>query len=324
MPAADETFVHAYLLDRQGGGKQIGTTEVDSWEPARGLLWLHLELSNARGMAWLRDESGLDPLVAEAMSVGETRPRSIATERGLLAILRGINTNPDADPEDMVSVRIWIEPDRIITVRRRRLQSVQDVRAALDEGYGPRSSGDFLVMLAERIAFHMASTVERIDDAIDAIDDEVATGEIADLQHATAMLRRQAAAIRRYLAPQRDALNRIRGRSDMLTPHEIHDLEEQSDVMTRYLEDLELIREQAILIGEQLATRMANEQNQRLYVLSIVAAIFLPLSFITGLLGMNVAGVPGLDYGPAFWISVGFMTVIAIALLSYFRFRRWI
>ncbi|MGW8370226.1 MAG: zinc transporter ZntB [Gammaproteobacteria bacterium] len=324
MSLPDETFVYAYLLDRKGGGIEIEEADVESWEPGRGLLWLHLEIDNPRGMQWLANESGLDPLVAEAMSVGETRPRSIATDNGLLVILRGVNTNPGADPEDMVSVRAWIERDRIITVRRRRLLSIQDLRAALAEGNGPRSSGDFLVMLAERIAFHIGSIVDGVDDAIDAIDDEVATGDIAELQRSTATVRRQAAAIRRYLAPQREALNRIRGRTELLTPHEMHDLEEQSDVMTRYLEDLELVREQAVLIYEQLSTRMANQQNERLYVLSIVAAIFLPLSFITGLLGMNVAGVPGLDYGPAFWISVAFMTAIAAALLVYFRAKHWI
>jgi zinc transporter len=258
------------------------------------------------------------------MSVGETRPRSIATDKGLLVIMRGVNTNPGAEPEDMISVRVWIEQDRIITVRRRRLLSIQDLRAALAEGHGPRSAGDFLVMLAERIAFHIGDIVERIDDEVDEIDDQVATGDIPQLQRAIAALRRQAAAIRRYLAPQREALNRIRGRTDVLTPHEIHDLEEQSDSMTRYLEDLELVREQAVMINEALSLRMANEQNQRLYVLSIVAAIFLPLSFITGLLGMNVAGVPGIDYGPAFWVSVAIMGAIAAMLLVYFRKKRWI
>ncbi|MDX1561527.1 MAG: zinc transporter ZntB, partial [Gammaproteobacteria bacterium] len=279
---------------------------------------------NKHGVEWLMQRAGLDPLIAEALSAGETRPRSAATDDGLLVILRGVNTNPGADPEDMVSVRVWIERDRIISVRRRRLLSVQDIRAALADGVGPKSSGDFLIMLLERIAARIGDVVGRIDDAVDAIEDEVESGDVPSLQRRTSSLRRQTAAIRRYLAPQREALNRIRGKTELLTPHEIHDLEEQSDSMTRYLEDLELLREQTILINEQLTTRMANEQNQRLYILSIVAAIFLPLSFITGLLGMNVAGLPGVEYNPAFWISIGIMGAIATAMLVYFRYKRWI
>jgi zinc transporter len=324
MTAGNETFVYRYLLDRQGGGSEIDMQSVAHWEPGQGLLWVHLETGSKAAVEWLRKSAGLDPLIAEALSAGETRPRSAATENGLLVILRGVNTNPGADPEDMVSVRAWIERDRVITVRRRRLLSIQDLRAALAEGHGPKSSGDFLIMLLERLAARIGEVVGRIDDEVDAIEDEIETGTIPGLERRTSSLRRQAAAIRRYLAPQREALNRVRGKTELLTEHEIHDLEEQSDAMTRYLEDLDLLREQAILIHEQLATRMANEQNQRLYVLSIVAAIFLPLSFITGLLGMNVAGLPGVNYAPAFWISIGIMAGIGALMLLYFRFKRWI
>jgi zinc transporter len=324
MPQPDETFVHCYLLDGQGRGTPIDAAAVESWTPSQGLLWIHLETGNEQAVSWLTERSGLDSLVAEAMSAGETRPRSIPSDDGLLVILRGVNTNPGANPEDMVSVRVWIEANRIVSVRRRRLLSVQDIRGTLAEGHGPRTSGEFLVMLLERIASRIGEVVGRIDDAMDAIESDVATGPIASLLSRTTTLRRQTAAIRRYLAPQREALGRIRGKAGLLTTAEIHDIEEQSDVMTRYIEDLDLLREQAILIHEQLTTRMANEQNQRLYVLSIVAAIFLPLSFITGLLGMNVAGMPGTDYPPAFWLSFGAMGAIAAGLLIWFRLKRWI
>lgn len=324
MSGPNDTFVYCYLLDRAGHGHEIDAAAVASWEPSQGFLWLHLETGNKAALDWLQLESGLDPLVAEAMSDVETRPRSIATEKGLLVILRAINTSPDADPEDMVSVRIWIERDRIITVRRRPLLSIEDLRKTLADGSGPKSPGDFLVILVELIAQRIGEVVMRIDRDVDRVDEDVQTGAIGELQERISELRRQTAAMRRYLAPQRDALSRIRGKTELLTAHEIYDLEEQSDDMTRYLEDLDLLREQAILVTEQLTTRMATEQNQRLYVLSIVAAIFLPLSFITGLLGMNVAGLPGLHYPPAFGISLGIMVCIAIALLIYFRIKRWI
>lgn len=320
----ESPFVHCYLLDRKGRGAAIDAAAVRSWTADQGILWAHLETGNAHAIRWLAEDSGLEPLIAEAMSASETRPRSITTDKGLLLIVRGVNTNPGADPEDMVSVRVWIEPDRIISVRRRRLLSVQDVRHHLEQGDGPRTSGEFLIMLLERIAFRIGDVVGRIDEAMDAIEDETAAGEIPQLLIRTTALRRQTAAIRRYLSPQRDALARIRDKTALLTAAEIYDIEEQSDITTRYLEDLELLREQAMLIQEQITTRMSNEQSQRLYVLSIVAAIFLPLSFITGLLGMNVAGLPGLDYGPAFWIAVSFMAAIAAGLLGYFRFKRWI
>jgi zinc transporter len=322
--APESPFVHAHILDRRGRGRAIGDDEVAIWDAPQGVLWVHLEVGNERGKRWLLDDSGLDPLIAEAMMAGETRPRAIATESGLLVILRGVNTNPGSNPEDMVSVRVWIEADRIVSVRRRRLLSIVDLREMLAVGQGPKSPSDFLIMLVERLALRIGDVVEEIESDVAEIDEQVAAGSVPELQQRVSALRRETASLRRYLAPQREALNRIRGRTQMLGEHELHDLEEQSDLMTRFIEDIDLVREQAILLQERLAARLANEQNERLYVLSIVAAIFLPLSFITGLLGMNVAGVPGTEYAFAFAISVAGMVVIAIALLAVFRWKRWI
>jgi zinc transporter len=317
-------FVHAHLLDGRGGGHRIDDDQVAAWRPEQGMLWVHLEVGNAIGRKWIIGQSGMDPLIAEAMAAGETRPRSLALPSGLLVILRGVNMNPGSEPEDMVSIRIWIERDRIITVRRRFLLSIQDLRQDIAQNLGPKTTGEFLVSLTERLAQRIGNVVEDIDTQVDDIEANLTEGRMDALQHRIGAMRREAAAIRRYLAPQREALNRIRGKTDLLDAREMHDLEEQSDLMMRFIEDLDLAREQAFLLHEQLASRLANEQNARLYVLSIVAALFLPLSFLTGLLGMNVAGLPGLEYPPAFAISVAIMVGVAVALLAYFRFKRWI
>ena len=70
--------------------------------------------------------------------------------------------------------------------------------------------------------------------------------------------------------------------------------------------------------------RVALEQNSRMYVLSIVAAIFLPLTFVTGLLGMNVAGLPGTEDSNGFGYSIIIMVILGIALVGYFRWRKWL
>ena len=93
--------------------------------------------------------------------------------------------------------------------------------------------------------------------------------------------------------------------------------------MIRHLEDLDAIRERAAVTQEELQNRLAEQQNVRMYVLSIVAAIFLPLGFLTGLLGINVGGIPGADSGASFWIFVGFLIVVVVLQILYFRTRKW-
>jgi len=83
-----------------------------------------------------------------------------------------------------------------------------------------------------------------------------------------------------------------RNHSGLLDREQAFEICEEGDRITRYLEDLDLVRERAMVAQEEILGRMAQQQNARMYVLSIVAAIFLPLSFLTGLFGMNVAGLP--------------------------------
>ena len=130
-------LIAAYILDGNGGGRSVGWKEINTWTEADGVLWIHLDYSVAVTEAWLHDKSGLDELVVSALTSDDPRPRSTVMNDGLLVMLRGVNLNPGEDPEDMVSVRCWINDKRIISTRRRKLLSVGDLRQAIETGCGP-------------------------------------------------------------------------------------------------------------------------------------------------------------------------------------------
>jgi zinc transporter len=298
---------------------------VDSWHPDDGILWIDFDQANRRAAEWLDERSGVSASVYNILLAGETRPRAFAEGEGLLVVLRGINMNPGAEPDDMVAVRMWLEAGRIITSRRRKVLSVLDLRDALREGRGPESAGQFLVALTGCLAGRIESAVENIESQLEGLGDQVAGGDFETVRAGLGILRRQAAAIRRHLAPQRDALDRIaRMSAGVLTDSDVFDLREEGDHLTRHIEDLDLSREQALVTQEELMNRIATEQNARMYLLSVVAAIFLPLTFVTGLLGMNVAGLPGTVNPNGFIVSAVIMVVLGIGLVVYFKFRRWI
>ena len=317
-------FLHSYVLDRKGGRKVIDAAGIAEWTPEQGILWVHIDINDAASRNWLEKQSGLPFRTSEALLATETRPRSHVSQSGSLVVLRGVNTNPGDDPEDMVAVRIWIEPNRIISTRRRKLLSVQDIRAALEEGEGPETSGEFLTMLIGCLADRIGDFVNDIEERIGEIEDLGTVDNPLQLRQSITALRRQTAAVRRFLAPQRDALDRLyRDPGGLLIDSEIQDLREEADRLTRYLEDIDLARERLVVLQEEMLALMAQEQNTRMYVLSVVAAIFLPLTFITGLLGMNVGGLPGLENPIGFNVSVIIMVVAAVALLLFFRWKKW-
>jgi zinc transporter len=318
-------FVSALLLDGKGSARELSDEEVDRWSPDDGLLWLDIDQNVKSARQWLAQKSGLSQTASSILLAGETRPRTVVEEDGLIVIMRGVNMNPGAVPDDMVAVRCWIDPHRIVTSRRRKVLSVFDIRETLLEGKGPKTAGAFLVSLTGFLAGRIEAAVENIETMLEGVDDNLSSGQITEVRADLSVVRRQAAAMRRHLTPQRDALDRLaRLGGDLLSPAEVFDLREEGDHLTRHIEDLDLARENALVTQEELMNRIAQEQNARMYLLSVVAAIFLPLTFVTGLLGMNVAGLPGTENPQGFFISAVVMIGLGLALGLYFKWKRWI
>ena len=130
-------LVFAFALDGNGGGKDLNFEGVKAWRPEDGTLWIHLDYTGTAAKEWLCDGSGIDPVIVEALTVEETRPRSLVHKGGMLVILRGVNLNPGTDPEDMISIRFWIDSNRIVTLRHRHVMAIDDLRQAVEEGSGP-------------------------------------------------------------------------------------------------------------------------------------------------------------------------------------------
>ena len=315
----------AWALDGQGGARPLDAGALESRATTEEPVWVDLDLNKGPSRDWLRRRAGLEKAVVDGLLAGETRLRALALVTGLMLVVRGVNLNPGADPEDMVAVRLWLDRRQVITSRRRRVLSVEDVADSLEAGNGPTSPGSFLVSLIGRLTERIGAVVGEIEDEIDDIELSIAEDEVAELRARLGDLRRQVAAIRRFLSPQRDALDRLyRQPGEFLNDREAQDLREETDRLTRHLEDLDLARERALVTQEELQNRIAQEQNQRVYLLSVVAAIFLPLTFVTGLLGMNVAGLPGTESRWSFAIAVATMVLLGVGLTLFFRWKKWI
>jgi zinc transporter len=323
-PPTDRGLVWAYLLDRQGGGSRIGWEGLATWRPEQGLLWAHFDISEPGPDTWLEEKSGLEPQIAAALLAEDTRPRSAPSRNGLLVILRGVNLNPGAEPDDMVSVRVWLERDRIVTTRRRQLQANGAIKAELEAGKGPTSPGEFLCLLVELIVDRIGESVDELDSHIDALEESAGGPDVMGQRAQITDLRRQVAHLRRFLAPQRDALDRLVRQPDpVLAEADNLTIREQADRVQRFIEDLDLIRERGLVSQEEFVSRLAYQQNQRILVLSVLSAVFLPLTFLTGLMGMNVGGIPGAGTSFGFLGVTGMLLVLGGGIAAYFRRGRW-
>lgn len=322
---APKGLVHALLLDGHGGAETIAWDKVGNWSAEQGCLWLHFNFEDPAVQTWLQEQSGLNEIAVGALLSDETRPRTITRGQNLLLSLRGLNLSEGNNPEDMVSVRIWTNGQKVISTRRRRLLSTEDLLEALANGRGPTDAADLLVTWIERIVTRMNDTIEDFDDRVLELEGRVLEGESEGIRLKLSQLRRQSIAIRRYLAPQREAMNRLAAeRLDWLNEIKRLELREANDRLIRYIEDIDEVRDRAALAQEELMSRVSEQLNTRSYVFTVVATIFLPLGFFTGLMGINVGGMPGVDNDIAFWVVVAMSVGLSILLGVLFRFKRWL
>lgn len=290
----------------------------------RSFRWYKMNYSVEEDCQWLEQNPSLNSLFKEQLLKAETRPVLYQDEESILICLRGVNLNPDANPEDMISIRVWLNNNTVITSCNRASLSLQDILKSLENDIGPKTTGEFLTLLIERLAIRIEDFFEQFEEQLDAQEDNIETADSRGLGTELGNLRRQAATVKRYLTPQKDALEKLsRAESPLLTPQLIEEMRDDRDKIARLLEDLELSRERSMALQEQLLAKIGYEQNNRLYVLAIISAIFLPLTFLSGMLGMNVAGLPGTENANAFWLVSGLCMIIAVGLLVWFKFKKW-
>jgi zinc transporter len=321
----NDGLICAYRVAAEGSSSAIDWPELAQPESEGGWTWIHFDLASERARAWARTEGMLSSDLVETVFALETRPRCTAMKEGTLIILRGVNLNPQAEPEDMIAIRAWVERNRIITVRRRKLMAVDEIRQNFAQGIGPKTIGEFIIGLANGLVERMVGVLHEFEEEVDTLEEEQDTGDIRDVRTRLVAARQKIIPLRRYLAPQRDALAQL-----VILPVNWLDewqrgrLREITDRVTRYVEDLDSLRERTVVIQDSVTSRIAERMNEIMMVLSIVAAIFLPLGLLTGLLGINVGGIPGTDSKAAFWLVTGLLVLLGIAELLLFRRLKWI
>lgn len=236
-------------------------------------------------------------------------------------IVRAINLNQGAEPEDMISVRCFIEPRRIVTLRHRMSRSLEALARELVAGTGAAGAGDFTARFVERTLDLVVTRVDVLGDQIAGCEDEVLDRQHgADMRARLANHRRRAIQLRRFLAPQREALGKLATIAlPWLDAMQRARMVEAADRMTRTVEELDAARDRAAVTQEELASRVGELTNQRLYFLSLVTAIFLPLGFVCSLLAVPMAH----DSWP-FWTLIALFSAGVIAQLWLFKKRGWL
>jgi zinc transporter len=287
-----------------------------------GFVWLHVE-GAGHGTPFVLP-GHVPEMAASALLASETRPRCDEVDDAVLINLRGTAFDTMQDSDGLVSIRVWVESKRVTSVSRHRLAALAKVEAAMRAGR-LRDGGDFVATLAQAISTELDPQVADLGDSLDDCEGMLDDGNIYEMRRQIARLRSQAIILRRFVAPDRDALAEMAQLEfDWISKDDRLHLREAADRFARMAEELEAVRERAALLHEQVTDLRAEMVDRRSLAIAVVAFIFLPLTFVTGLLGMNVDGIPFAKESWAFWGVVGFCVLIGAAVLGWFAYRQWL
>ena len=170
-----------------------------------------------------------------------------------------------------------------------------------------------------------SQSIVDMNQVLDDLEDEDPEDDPEGMLSRISNIRRNCLALKRHMAPQHEALEQIaRDAPAWFEDHDRREMDESIARLRRYLDDIDISKESAVVLQDELRARSLASSEHATYMLTIVAGIFLPLSFLTGLLGINVGGMPGTDDPRAFWIVVALCMAVLIGLMVLFKRLRWL
>jgi zinc transporter len=322
---SDEGLMFALRLDGKGRGELLDWKGLrDNWN-IPDTVWAHLNYTQEAAQDWLKNESGIEESLAEYLTDEDSRPAVFTHESSLLLILRGINLNKDSRKEDMISIRFWLDRDHIVSLRLRRVHIMQNLKENLNKGKGVHNVEEFILEMLGQLVDEISHFSDEISEMMDDLEADLLEHPDAYDREALNRLRFQAVSLRRYLWPQKEVFAQLpRLPLPWLSEPTRVELRTIAERHLRVVEELEFVRERALIVHEEMENRAVGHLNQRMYVLSTIACIFLPMTLLTGLFGMNVGGIPFSDRPFGFLSVCASMLVGGIIAFFFLKRKKWL
>ena len=283
--------------------------------------WLHFCMRHDGVEEHLSCDLGIPMFIARAMVADETRSRAIVRPEGIMVLIKAMHQHDGADPEMMVSLRIWIESGRIISARERDIDAVHTLYTEMLEGMGPSSSVDFLIDMIGHVYDEFDPLIDAMEEEIDKLESLAEREETEAVCGRLSALERRAAIFSRHLAPQSAIFELIIANNcSLVSDEDRYHLNELDSRLRGMLEALRDLRDRSLIIDQRIQRIEEFRQTKANLVFALAATLFLPASFLTGLFGVNVGGIPWFENVHGFL----FLSVICLILMavSYFLIRR--
>jgi zinc transporter len=321
-----ELRVHCAYILSEPTPHRLNPDEVLRWQPKQGPLWVHLDHVQTIP-EWLKEHHAIDGAVLETLRVEARRPRvEVVHHDNLVIVFRTMNLDvaPTADlTQTTPTTRVWGSPTRVLTMSESHPEVFEECARQIESGRGPKTVPEFLVRLTDHVVKRAELAVLQIDADLTDVELDQEKGIILQAERPRAIHRR-ATQLRRSMVPYREVLVQLNHlRLQWLRDHVQDAWAPMVEDGGQVVDEVDGIIDRARLVQESISDRLARQLNQRVYVLTLISGIMLPLTFLTGLLGVNLGGIPGANNPWAFTVFCLLLGILGICQYCIFRHLRW-
>ena len=314
-----------------GGSVEEGLSETeirDVLTSGEGSIWLDFDGPTAEDAELLRRVFGLHPLAVDScLDLATQVPKVDDYDDHVLIVARGIDYTADTRILSTTEMGIFLGRNFVVSVHAGLLYNIESVVALVErDGLPLRRGSTFLAyMLLDALVLNLVPGINGLEEWVDDIEDSVIERPDPNALEAILELKRSSFRLRRAIAPQRDMLDRL-SRSEFahVTGDALPYYRDIYETILRIEGQNETLRDRADTTLSVYLSLVANQQNDLMRVLAVVATVFMPLGLIAGIYGMNFEYIPELGFRWGYFAVLGVMATAIAGVLWVFWARRWI
>lgn len=320
--------INAVFAHRDGVTRQVDRVDPAWIAPDSGVVvWVDLSPSEEAAHV-LHDVFHFHDLAIEDALSDIHFPKIESYGSYLYLVLHGIDFEASVHRFATHDTDFFLGPNYLVTVHDEPTRSILEMQGICVRNERILSEGpaSLLHRLVDAMVDHYRPEVDKLDDKLDEVEKEVFSSTNRELIQRILDVKKDVASLRRVMMPQRDILGRLGrrefGQLDVEVAYRFRDV---YDHVVRITDEALIYQDRITGILDAHLANVSNRLNEVMKVLTVIATIFMPMTVLTGMYGMNVP-LPHFPGGEAsqFWWIGGIMLGVSVVMLAFFRRRRWI
>lgn len=320
--------VFAWAMTASGKNHEIPLFEIaDLLSDPDISIWLHLNLSNSQVQRWLKNTSLIPDRAVEMIDEGVTRSRLERIEKlddCLLMVMNDFHQEfGEKDGESSLGT-LWaiLTPRLMISLRNNPLRTTDKLRSDLKSGIlNPHSAIELFHELIDLRAEHLRTLLISLSETMDDLEEILFKGKDLPEHEYLGRIRIQCSRLRRQFSPELIALHRLQKRLPYwFSEEDKSSLNDDLDLLSYLVQEISNLYDRAKVLQDEQAAHVAEFNARNLQVLSVMTVIFLPMTLLTGIMGMNMEDLPGLK--ESFYIVMVLMASAGAAVYIALKVRK--